>query len=376
MVRKVMEGSHAIADALKLCKPEVIPAYPITSQTHIVEKLSELVADGEIDAEYLNVDSEHSAMATCIGAQATGVRTFTATCGQGLALMWELLYAASGMRLPIVMAVTNRALSSPLNIWCDWSDAIGARDSGWLQFYCKNAQEAYDTIIQAYRIAEEVSLPAMVCIDGFFVSHTLEPVETIERFDNFVDAYKPKLTLDTAKPMTQGTYAMPEDYQEFKEIQDRAMNDSKDVIKKINDEFGKKFGRTYGDGLIETYNMANAKYAIITMGSVAGTIKHVIDRRAEDIGLVRIKAFRPFPCEELKEIVKNVESIGVFEKDISYGSGGALTTEVRSLITKPIASFIGGLGGRDVTVDDVNMMFEKIKRKETGTEWIGSKLNE
>lgn len=322
----------------------------------------------------MNVESEHSAMAACIGAQATGVRTFTATCGQGLALMWELLYVASGMRLPIVMAVTNRALSSPLNIWCDWSDAMGARDSGWIQIYCKNAQEAYDTIIQAYKIAEEVSLPAMVCVDGFFVSHTLEPVETIEKSGDFVGKYKPKLTLDTEKPVSQGEYAMPEDYQEFKEVQDRAMNDAKQVIKKVHDDFGKKFKRTYGDGLIETYNMSKAKHAIIIMGSVAGTIKHVIDSGEKDIGLVRIRAFRPFPGEELKEILKNINSVGVFEKDVSFGIGGALATEVKSFITKPIVSFIGGLGGRDVTIDDVKLMFDKIKKKSTETIWVGSKL--
>lgn len=374
-MKKILEGSHAIAEALKLCRPEVIAAYPITPQTHIVEKIAELVANGEIDAEYMNVESEHSAMAACIGAQATGVRTFTATCGQGLALMWELLYVASGMRLPIIMAVTNRALSSPLNIWGDWSDAIGARDSGWIQLYCKNAQEAYDTILQAYRIAEEVSLPVMVCIDGFFVSHTLEPVELIENVRGFVGDYKPKLTLDPKKPMTQGAYATPEYYQEFKEIQSRAMDDSKAIIKRISNEFAKKFGRKYGNGLIETYNMKKAKHAIITMGSVAGTIKHVIDEdKIKDIGLVRIRSFRPFPNEELQKILSKIESVGVLEKDVSFGIGGALWTEVKSFIKKPACNFIAGLGGRDVTEDNVKEAFNLIRKKDEKIHWLGSKL--
>jgi len=382
MTKKIMEGSHALAEAVRLANPAVIGAFPITPQTHITERLAEMVANGELDSEYLNVESEHSAMATCIGAQATGVRTFTATCSQGLALMWELLYIASGMRLPIVMAVANRALSAPLNIWNDWSDAFGARDSGWLQLYCETAQEAFDTMLQAYRIAEDkrVLLPVMVCIDGFWLSHVYEPVDVLEKQD-FVKPYKPpevqlpggkvKMVLDPKQPISFGEYATPEYYQEFKEAQHSAMVGAKQVIKDVHDEFAKKYGRKYGNGLVDTYNMKTAKHAIITMGSVAGTIRHFIEtEKIKDVGLVRIKSFRPFPFEELDAVLKNVESIGVLEKDVSPGLGGALFSEMKSVFKKPMASFIGGLGGRDITLDHLKNVFDSIRTKSEKTEWI------
>ncbi len=378
-MRKFLEGSHAIAEAVKLCKPQVISAYPITPQTHIVEKLSEMVANNELDAEYLNVESEHSAMASCIGAQATGARTFTASAGQGVALMWELLYIAAGMRLPIVMSVANRALSSPLNIWDDWSDSIGCRDTGWLQLYCKNSQEAFDTIIQAYKIGEQknIMLPVMVCVDGFYLSHTYEPLDVIESVENFLPDYKPELELNPQNPLTQGTYATPEHYQEFKEIQNRVMEDAKQVITKINNEFKETFGRSYGNGLVETYNMDSAEYAVVTMGTLAGTIKSVLDENnIKDIGLIRIKSFRPFPKEELKKIMKNMKFMGVLEKNISLGIGGALFTEVKSCVNVPGTNFIAGLGGRDVTVNDIKYMFDIIRKEEEGVKWIGSELND
>lgn len=375
MVKKVMEGSHAIAEAVRLCKPKVISAYPITPQTHIVEKLADMVANGLLDSEYINVESEHSALAACIGAQATGVRTFTATCSQGLALMWELLYVASGMRLPIVMAVANRALSAPLNIWNDWSDSFGARDSGWIQLYCESAQEAFDTILQAYRIAEDknILLPVMVCIDGFYLSHIYEPVDIADK--KFVKEYKPPFSLDTNNPVTLGTYATPDYYQEFKEEQQMAMNKAKNVIKKINNEFSKKHRRKYGDGLIEITN-PRAKHAIITLGSLAGTIKHVLENdKINDISLIRIKSFRPFPEEELTKALINAESIGVVEKDISFGLGGALWSELRFL-SKPMSSFIGGLGGRDITINDLRNVFSSIRKKDMGIHWINSKVRD
>jgi len=279
-MKKLIEGSHAIAEAVRLCDPKVIAAYPITPQTHIVEKLSEMVANGELDSEYIRVESEHSAMAACIGAQATGVRTYTASCSQGLALMWELLHIASGMRLPIVMNVVNRTLSAPLGIWNDWSDSIGCRDTGWIQLYCQNAQEALDTLIQAYKITEnkEVLLPAMVCIDGFYISHTYEPVDIPESVKNFLGNYKPESFLDTKKPMTLGAYATPDYFQEFKQQQQIAIENSKEMIKKTNKEFADKFQRSYGNGLIEMTN-PEADYIIITMGSIAGTIKHIIEKK-------------------------------------------------------------------------------------------------
>jgi len=335
-----------------------------------------MVANGEIDAEYICMESEHSAMAACIGAQATGVRTYTATSSQGLALMWELLYIASGMRLPIVMNVANRSLSAPLNIWNDWSDSIGCRDSGWIQLYCETAQEALDTTIQAYKIAEnkDILLPVIVCIDGFYVSHTFEPVDIPESVKGFLEKYKPHVTLDPKNPITQGSYATPAYYQEFKEQQQIAIEKSKQLIKKVNSEFSSKFKRKYGNGLIELTNMDSADYAIVTMGSIAGTIKHVLKKeKIKDIGLVRLKSYRPFPEEELKKTLSSVKSIGVLEKDISLGIGGALWSELR-FIQKPMANFIAGLGGRDIKEDEIKQIFSAIRKKKQGIHWIGSKL--
>lgn len=375
-MKKLIEGSHAIAEAVRLCAPKVVAAYPITPQTHIVEKISELVANGELDAEYVKVESEHSAMAACVGAQATGVRTYTATASQGLALMWEVLYAASGMRLPIVMGVANRSLSAPLNIWNDWSDALGARDSGWIQLYCETAQEALDTTIQAYKIAENqnVQLPVMVCIDGFYLSHTYEPVDVPESLKGFLGDYKPMVTLDSKKPITQGAYATPDYYQEFKQQQEIAMQNAKKVIIETNNEFSSLFKRKYGNGLFETYNMEKAKNVIITMGTLAGTIKHVIDKeKIKDVGLLKLKTFRPFPAKELEKALSSAESIGVLEKDISPGLSGALYSEL-NFIKKPITGFIGGLGGRDITQKEILDIFDAIRKKKQGVNWIGSKL--
>lgn len=375
-MKKLLEGSHAIADAVRLCEPKVIAAYPITPQTHIVERIADMVANSQIDAEYIRVESEHSAMAACIGAQATGVRTYTASCSQGLALMWELLHIASGMRLPVVMNVVNRTLSAPLGIWNDWSDSIGCRDTGWIQLYCETAQEAVDTLIQAYKLSEnkEVLLPSMVCIDGFYVSHTYEPVDIPESVKSFLGKYQPQTTLDPKNPMTVGAYATPDYFQEFKEQQQQAMEKSLEVIKKVNSEFESLFGRKYGNGLIELTNMESADYAIVTMGSIAGTIKHILRKeKIKDMGLVRLKSYRPFPAEEMKKILDGVKAIGVIEKDISLGIGGALWSEL-GFIQKPVSNFIAGLGGRDIKEAEIKHVFEAIRKKKQGLHWIGSKL--
>ena len=371
-MKTIMEGSHAVAEAARLVGPKVIAAYPITPQTHIVEKLAEMVANGELDAEYLNVESEHSAMAACIGAQATGVRTYTATCSQGLALMWELLHIASGMRLPIVMGVTNRTLSAPLNIWGDWSDGIGSRDTGWIQLWVENVQEAFDATIQAYKIAERVQLPVMVCMDGFYLSHVYEPLETATESDvsKFVGEYKPQFMLDVKNPISIGEYATPEHFQEFKVEQQRAMDDAKKAIDDVNNEFSKSFGRKYGDGLIETFNMP-ARNVIVTMGSIVGTMKHVIKQNGiRDIGIVRLRSYRPFPGNELRKVLANAENIAVFEKDISLGIGGALWSEVKAFGEKPVASFVGGLGGRDIGPKWIEKMFELVRSGDKGFHWI------
>jgi pyruvate ferredoxin oxidoreductase alpha subunit len=375
MTKKVLEGSHAIAEGAKLCEPDVISAYPITPQTHIIERLSEMVADGELKSKFSRAESEHSAMSICLGAQATGVRTFTASASQGIALMHEVLYIVSGMRLPVVMAVANRSLSSPLNIWCDWSDTFAERDSGWIQLYCESSQEALDTVIQAYKIAEnpKVSLPAMVCIDGFILSHVYEPVDIPDK--KLVNKFLPEYSgrkIDFNKPVTQGAWAGPEHFYEFKLAQHEAMQNAKEVIRKVNSEFGKVFGRGYGSGLVETYNMESADYAIVTMGSLCGTIRHVIKKKKiEDVGLVKIKSLRPFPMGEIKGALRDMKSVGVLEKDVSPGLGGALVYEIRGLRrTQPVSTFVGGLGGKDVKIEDIMKIFDDIREERRGLVWV------
>ncbi len=359
------QGHSSLPDNATDCIKQVV--------THIVERLAEMVADGELDAEYINVESEHSAMSACIGAEATGVRTFTATSSQGLALMHEMLFVASGMRLPIVMGVANRALSAPINIWNDWSDTFASRDSGWIQLYCESSQEIFDTVIQAYRIAEDkrVLLPVMVCLDGYYLSHTVEPVELLDKsmVKSFLPDYKPEVVLDPKNPVSQGTLGTPEHYQEFKKQQQEAMEKAKKVISEVNKEFGKKTGRSYGSGLIEVTN-PKARYAILTLGTLADSVKHLIAEKGwKDVGLVRLKALRPFPKEELEKL--SFTSIGVVEKDLSFGNKGVLYTEVKAVVDTRVSGFIGGLGGRDITLDQINQVISKIRKTEEVVEWIG-----
>lgn len=375
--RKVLECSQAIAEAVKLCKPGVIAAYPITPQTRIVERLAELVNNGQLNAEYINVESEHSAMSACIGAQATGVRTFTATNSQGLALMSEMLFIASGLRLPIVMAVTNRALSAPINIWGDQSDAIAQRDSGWIQLYCESSQEAYDTTIQAYKIAEKMLLPVMVCVDGFTLSHVWEPIEMLGQkdVDSFVPNYNPKYKLDPAKPITIGPISMPNSYMFFKKQQHEAMLKSLGVIKETNNLFSKKFKRKYGEGLVETYRMENADYALVAMGSACGTARCVIDelrKKGKKAGLIKIKCFRPFPSSEIIKTCSKLKCIAVIDRDISIGNAGALFTEIKAALCNQhikINNFIAGLGGRDITQDMLTEAISKIGQQKE-VDWL------
>lgn len=335
--------------------------------THIVERLADFVADGLLNAEYINVESEHSAMSACIGAQASGVRTFTATNSQGLALMSEMLFITSGLRLPVVMAITNRAMSAPINIWGDHSDSIAQRDSGWIQLYCESSQEAYDTIIQAYKISEKVLLPSMVCVDGFTLSHVWEPVELLNQkeADSFLPKYNPKYKLDPSKPITMGPIVMPDSYMFFKKQQHDAAIKAIDVIKNINAQFAKKFGRNYGNGLIETYKLEGANKAIVAMGSTCGTARCVIDelrKKGKKAGLIKIKCFRPFPSDEIIKACSKLKGIAVIDRDISIGNAGALFTEIKAALRNQIKinNFIAGLGGRDVTQDMLIKALSKI----------------
>lgn len=381
-MKSVIEASTAVALAAKLCKPDVVAVYPITPQTHIPERIADFVCNGEADIKLIDTESEHSALSTCIGAQATGSRTFTATASQGLALMHEILFVASGLRLPIVMAVANRALSAPINIWNDWQDSIASRDSGWLQLFVESSQEAFDTVIMAYKIAEnsKVLLPVMVCLDGFTLSHVYEPVNVEEqsKVDKFLPKYKPVYKLDINNPMTFGPIAFPNTYMRFRQQQHDAMLDSIEIIKKSNEEFKKEFGRSYGDGLIELYNMEGAEHAIVCMGTICGTSRVVVDemrKQGKKIGLIKIKSFRPFPEDELIRIAKKLKSIGVIEKDVSVGQQGALFTELRSTLYKSsdalIHGFIAGLGGRDVTKEIISKAAIKtIEAKKQVVTWL------
>jgi len=384
---KVMKGNEAAAWAAKLAKPKVIAAFPITPSTLVPEKISEFVANGELDAEFIKVESEHSAISACVGAAAAGVRTFTATASQGLALMHEILFIAAGMRLPIVMAIGNRSLSAPINIWNDWQDTISERDTGWMQFYAENNQEALDLILIAFKVAEDerVLLPAMTGFDAFILTHTVEPVEIPDQevVDEFLGEYVPKHAyLDPKRPITQGALGFPAHYMEARYTVWEAMENAREVIKEAFEEFEKKFGRKYQ--MVEEYKTEDAEIILVTMGSLAGTVKEFVDKKREEglkIGAAKITVYRPFPIEEIKALAKKTKVLAILEKDISFGLGGAVFGDVgRTLINeseKPIVlDFILGLGGRDVTFANLEEVIEiSEKAMKEGVEedvfWIG-----
>jgi pyruvate ferredoxin oxidoreductase alpha subunit len=344
-------------------------------ETHIVERLADYIADGDSDAEMVDAESEHSALSICVGAQATGVRTFTATASQGLAYMWEILYIASGMRLPIVMAVANRALSAPINIWNDHSDAIGSRDSGWIQLFVESAQEALDTVYMSYKIGEDkkVLLPVMLNLDGFTLSHVWEPVDIPEQamVDKFVGRYKPLFCLDPAKPVTMGPIGFPNIYMETKKMQQDAMDNSIAIIKKVNKDFEKQFGRSYGDGMIECYRTSDATSALVCMGTACGTTRVVVDqlrKKGQKVGMIKIKCYRPFPRKELKLVLSKLNAIGVIDRSVSLGQEAPLVGEIKDVMFGskiPIKSYVAGLGGRDITTKHIEKAFKEIKKPNT-----------
>ena len=376
--KRVMEASEAIARGAALCRPAVIPMYPITPQTHIVENLASMISDGLLDAEMIHAESEHSALSAAVGASAAGARVFTATASQGLALMHEVLFIASGMRLPIVMAVANRSLSAPINIWNDQQDSVSERDSGWIQLYAESGQEALDTTIMAFKIAESrnVRLPVMVCIDGFTLSHVFEPVEIPEqaKVDSFLPKYAPEDFLDVENPKSFGPIAFPNTFAGFRRMQQDAMRRAAAEIKRVNSEFKKEFGRGYGDGLIDTYMMEDAKYAVLAMGSVCGTVRHVVDEMREEgkkYGMVRIKALRPFPAREIVKAAENLKGICVIDRNLSPGLGGAVVNEVRAVLPdKKVSSAIVGLGGMDITPEMIKKAFKIAESTDTRENWI------
>jgi len=359
---EITEGSHAVAEAVRLCRPQVISAYPITPQTHIVEALADMVANCQLDAEYITVENELSALSACVGASAAGSRVYSATTSQGLALMFEVCFNAAGMRLPIVMTIANRALGAPLSIWNDQQDSISLRDSGWLQFYAEDNQEATDLHFIAYKVCEDhsVLLPAMICFDGFILSHVYEPVDMLsqEDVDRYLPAFTPYQRLDAADPISFGMYATPEYYHEFRYEIDNAAKRAKEVIKKAGKEFNTLFGRDYS-AMVEGYRLDDAETAIVAMGSICGTIKDAIDEMREEgmkVGLLKIRVFRPFPSEEIAQALSRAKHIAVLDKNISLGAKGALAMEVRDALygsTIPVKGYVIGLGGRDVRKKDI-----------------------
>jgi pyruvate ferredoxin oxidoreductase alpha subunit len=367
--RTGMEVSIAVSEAVKLANADVIAAYPITPQTHIVEHLAELVAQGELNAEYVPVESEHSAMSACLGSSAVGARTFTATAGQGLELMHEVVYVASAMRLPIVMAVTNRALSSPLSVWGDHSDVMSVRDTGWIQIFVENGQEAVDNTICAFRMAEDIRvlLPVMVHLDGFHLSHMVEPILMPDQkeVDEFLPPFNYPLPLNPNKPVTMGAFAPPVVYTEAKWAQEMHLEKSKEVILEVWRKFGDKFGRYYNP--VECYRCDDCDTLIMTMGSFSETAMMAVDKMREagqKVGLFRIRLWRPFPYEELRKTVKNARTIIVLDRAISLGMGGPVASELRNALypleKRPkIVGFVGGLGGRDISPTDFEAIIKR-----------------
>jgi pyruvate ferredoxin oxidoreductase alpha subunit len=389
-MKKVIEASHAIAEAVKAVAPDVVAAYPITPQTHIVERLSDFVADGELKTEYINVESEFSALSACLGASATGVRTYTSTSSQGLALMNEILYIVSGMRLPVCMTNVNRALSAPINIWNDHQDSISVNDAGWIQLQGETAQEGYDLTVMQFKVSEDkrVLLPSMVCIDGFTLSHVYEPADilTHEEVQGFLPKYKPvHAVLDPENPMTLGPIGFPSHYMEFRFMQKKAMDNALKVIEEVYEGYSKRFPvgipKTRPDvySHVEEYMMEDADIVLVAMGSVCGTIKDVIDeqrKKGVKVGLAKLVTYRPFPFEAVKCSLKRAKKVSVVEKAFSPGAGGVLYGEVAAalyeLAEKPsIRNFIVGLGGRDVRLDHIEKIVSMTAKGSGGKEeWM------
>jgi len=381
-MKRVLEGSHAVAEAVRLAKGQVISAYPITPQTHIVEILSDYCSSGKMNAKFLRVESEHSALAALIGAQSSGVRTFTATSSQGLALMHELLHWSSGARLPIVMAEVNRALAPGWNIWTDQTDSLAQRDTGWIQLYCEDSQEVLDTTLQAYRLAEEVNLPVMVVLDAFFLSHTYEPVDIPDEkdADRFLPAFEPKFQLDTANPCAFGSLVTPASYMEMRYDISRAMDDALERFEDIEGEYHRIFKRRHG--AVEAVQCEDAEIILVTSGTVTSTCRLVLQSlraRGEKVGILKIKLFRPSPVERIRQATRSAKKIAVIDRNCSFGAGGIFAQEIRAALCnvpgRPLVySYIAGIGGRDVTPELLEEIYWKTKKSNVPVSesvWMG-----
>jgi pyruvate ferredoxin oxidoreductase alpha subunit len=372
---KALSGDHAVAWAVRLARAEVIPVFPITPQTLIMEQLADFIADGEMNADLVPAESEHSVMSVAIGACAGGVRTFTATSSQGLALMHEMLYAVPQNRLPIVMVNVNRSLGAGAGIWLEHNDSMAARDSGWIQIYVETAQEALDMVLQAYRLAEDerVLLPVMVCLDGFVLSHTVEKVNlpAQEEVDKFLVDFWPRNMLDPQSPSLLNPIVPPDYAMEMRRQLDDAMERSLYVAEEVDLIFREQFDRGYGGG-IEEYRMEDADYAILCLGTTAGTAKEAVDRlreRGEKAGLLRLRFMRPFPHGQLAKACADLKALGIFERSISFDGRGPIYAQVASSLYGsgfPLSEHIGGLGGRDVTVKDLLEAYSIVRRQGSG----------
>ena len=385
-MKKVIMGNHALSYGAKVSRVEMIAAYPITPQTQVVEALSEFVAKGELKAKFIKVESEHSALAACVAASSAGVRAFTATSAQGLALMHEMIHWAAGARLPIVMGDINRAMGPPWTIWTDQNDSLSQRDTGWLQFYCESNQEVLDTVIQGYKIAEELLLPVMIILDAFFLSHTYEPVDIPDEevVDTYLPPYNAKYKLDINDPHTFGGITMPDDpYMEFRYMMQKDMERAFDVVKTADEDFYKIFGRKYG--ITDDYRCDDAEIIIVASSTAASTTRMVVDELREQgqkVGLLKIRMFRPFPAAEVIAKCKHAKKIAVLDRNISFGVGGIFCQEIKASFCnesqKPlIYGFIAGLGGRDITpalIKDVYFTTVKEDYPKQDIYWMGVKL--
>ena len=379
--RDRMSGNEAVAYAIRQINPDVMPAFPITPSTEIPQMVSSYIANGQMDTEFIPVESEHSAMSAAIGAEAAGARTLTATSSAGLALMWEELLLAASNRMPLALALVNRTLSGPININCDHTDGMGARDTGWIQIYSENNQEAYDNFVQAYPIAEnkDVHIPIMICQDGFITSHAVENIELLEDAEvkAFVGEYEPEeYLLNAGKPIAVGPYSISNYAMEARKNQEIALENAKEVVLKVAEDFEKLSGRKYG--LFEEYRTEDADYIMLIMGSAAGTAKQAVDdlrAQGKKVGVLKLRLFRPFPAKEIAKALKNCKAVAIMDRCESYnGNGAALGSEVsaalfRNKVMISAVNYIYGLAGRDFTVTDVYHIFDELEQAElNGTE--------
>ncbi len=384
-MKEFVEGSHAVAEIIKRCRPGVVSAYPITPQTHIVEDLAQMVSNKELNAQFVNVESEHSAASVVLGGEATGVRSYTATSSQGLLLMAEVVFNIAGMRLPVVMTTANRAISAPINIWNDQQDVMVVRDSGWVLFFAESIQEAVDLHLQAYKLGEDpdVMLPVMVNMDGFILTHGMEAVDmpSQEEVDRYLPAYKTTYKLDIDNPQTMGYLADPDYYLEIRYMVQETHRELLSKIPGLAAEFKKAFGRESG-GLIQTYRMEDAEQAFVAAGSVCGTIRDAIDElraKGKKVGLVKIATYRPFPKDAIVASLKNTKEVAVVDKSISLGGFGPFYTDVTSALSSlgtkapKTSGFVLGLGGRDIRVKSILDVYEALGGKQVDCAFIGLK---